>query len=251
VADELVLVLAPESATLSETFSLLCHMDSSPRRKAKHIILNRVNSATQAKAAFEKFSSTVLRYLDNHVLYCGHISLDDNIRNGFSLQHPVALYPDQDPSCARFFRLAQALATQLAPAHNRHQALYRALQNRALERSAPTQENNIMMQEELVPASLQSSDKEQFMQMPAMADELIDSGLLSGLELRALVDSLIATGKHEFPKNFAVECVDPGQLSSGDSEDSFQQSLLGLLQQNRSTDKSLDQMLNDFLDEKH
>ena len=247
VADGLLLVLAPEPAILDETFSLLCHLNPS-RQKAKHIIVNKVSSAIQAKSIFDKFSSKLVKHLGNQVHYCGHIGLDDNIRNSFSLQHPVALYHDQDPSCAAFFKLAQALETQ---AHYGRQALVQALQNGMIESSSHGQEISSVSQDESEPARLPSSAKEQFMHTPTMADELIDSGLLNGLELRAIVDSLITTGKHEFPKLFAGEPSDAGPLPDDDLEDNFQQSLLGLLKQNRGTGKSLDQMLHDFLDKKH
>jgi MinD-like ATPase involved in chromosome partitioning or flagellar assembly len=251
VADELLLVLAPQPATLSETFSLLSHMDTVRKQKPKHVILNMASGSAQAEAAFEKFSATVIKYLDSNVLYCGHIGLDDNIRNGFSLQHPVALYDQKDPSCARFFRLAQSLETQLAPRHDARRALSGQLEHTMKNSPAPIAETRCLPQEQAVTAAVARDDKEQFMQMPAVADELIDIGRLNGEELRAIVDSLITTGKHEFPQNFSEQISQGEPLDGDDGEAGFQQSLLGLLQQNRSTAKSLDQMLNDFLEDKH
>lgn len=251
VADELLLVLAPQPATLSETFSLLSHLDPARKQKPKHVVLNMASSSAQAETAFEKFSNTVVKYLDSNVLYCGHIGLDDNIRNAISLQHPVALYDRQDPSCAQFFRLAQALETQLAPRHNGRMALSAELENTMVNTRVPAALTSSAPQEQAVTAAVAPDDKAQFMQMPSVADELIDIGALNGQELRAVVDSLIATGKHEFPQAFAEEIHDSEQLGAEAATDSLQQSLLGLLQQNRSTTKSLDQMLNDFLEHQH
>ena len=251
IADELLLVLAPQAATLSESFSLLSHMDTVRKQKPKHVILNMASGSAQAETAFEKFSTTVLKYLDSNVLYCGHIGLDDNIRNGFSLQHPVALYDQQDPSCARFFRLAQTLETQLASPHDTRMALSEQLELTMENPEINAPEPSPLRKEQAVTTAAARDDKALFMQMPKVADELIDIGQLNGEELRAIVDSLIATGKHEFPRDFSEQNSHGEPLYGDDAEDGFQQSLLGLLQQNRSTSKSLDQMLNDFLDEKH
>ena len=91
-------------------------------------------------------------------------------------------------------------------------------------------------------------DKAQFLQMPALADELIDRGALGPEELQQVIEALLATAHHEFPATFRragdKAKVQPAGNNSG------QQSLLEKLRQSRDTNHSLDQRLYDFAKER-
>jgi MinD-like ATPase involved in chromosome partitioning or flagellar assembly len=251
IADELLLVLVPQPATLSDSFALLSHMDSGSRQKAKHLIVNRVSSAAQARAAHHKFSSTVKKFIDDNVLYCGAIALDDNIRNAFALQYPVALYDVQNASCAQFFKLAQSLEAQLSPLDPTRKGWSQNLASRISQADDPERRQVAIVPSQKAALSTRISDKQLFMRTPTLADELIDRGQLDGFELRTVVDQLTTTGRHEFPLDFSARADAIDTKANHASRYRFQQSLLSLLKQNRSTDKSLDQLLNDFLEQEH
>lgn len=247
LADALLLVLIPDPQVLSETFLMLSELGKARHAKTIHMVVNRAASETQAQTVFAKFSRAVSKYLGCNILYAGHIGRDENIRNGFALQHPVAMYSESDPSCAGFFKLAQTLEAQLPAPRPAHPGLCGWLPQ---AESQPAASDTTAPPVPQVDNRAQGANaKQQFMHMPNLADELIDDGLLNGEELKHVVDRLSATGRHEFPAVFSPVADKPSKIEA--VKDDHQQSLLGLLQQNRSSGKTLDEMLQDFLGEKH
>ncbi len=235
IVDGLLIVLAPESRCLSESFSLLCHLEPSVRKKPVYAIVNRSRGTHQAERVFEKFRSAVGKYLDIDLRFCGHIPQDDNIRNSAALQYPVALFDQQDPACAAFFKVAAALQAQCGQSRGSRGA-----------NANPTEKN--------IPQPARgtgSSDcegataREQFLRTPSLADELIDQGLLTAGELQKVIDDLLATGRREFATTFPGGHAQPRTQSPGEGGD--QPSLLEKLRQSREAGLSMDQVLYQHL----
>jgi hypothetical protein len=67
------------------------------------------SSATQAREVFHRFNAAVEKYVGVTPHLLGFLLLDESLRNAVSLQHPVALFPDTDPSSRSFIRLADAI----------------------------------------------------------------------------------------------------------------------------------------------
>jgi MinD-like ATPase involved in chromosome partitioning or flagellar assembly len=235
IADSLLVLLAPQSQVLSETFSLLSHLSPPCIKKPMHLVINRSDGARQAKSTFHKFGAAAKKYLDTELLYCGHIASDDNIRNSVALQYPVALYSREDPTCAAFFELAGMLEHQWAESTSCGAGLAEGYQWMTSEPASQL----------FTPANTSNRiDKTQFLQMPALADELIDRGALGPEELRQVIEALLATAHHEFPATFR----DNRDNEKGQHADNNngQQSLLEKLRQSRDANHSLDQRLYDF-----
>ncbi|MET0379747.1 MAG: MinD/ParA family protein [Spongiibacteraceae bacterium] len=108
-AHQTVIVITPEPTSLTDAFSLVKLLH---RRRQIHqfqIIVNMANSATQAREVFHRFNAAVEKYVGAPTHLLGFLLIDESLRNAVSLQHPVALFPDTDPSSRSFVRLADAL----------------------------------------------------------------------------------------------------------------------------------------------
>ncbi len=107
-AHQVLLIITPEPTSLTDAFSLL---KLALRRQAVdcRVIVNKVADIAEARGVFQRFSAAVEKYLDTRVLFLGFIQRDESLRSAVSLQHPVALFPEHDPSARPFQRLAHAL----------------------------------------------------------------------------------------------------------------------------------------------
>ena len=114
-ADDLLLVITPEPGSLSDTFAMLNKLAHRERHHRLHVVVNQSTNIASANDTHQRFGATVRKYIGLDVACAGSIHRDEAIRNAFTLQHPVALYPSNDPSCQTFFRLAQNLRNHLEP----------------------------------------------------------------------------------------------------------------------------------------
>jgi hypothetical protein len=76
-------------------------------------------NAGQAKEVFHRFSAAVEKYIGIHPEYLGYILRDESLRAAVTLQNPVALFPETDPSCSSFVRLADTLDRATADSKDR------------------------------------------------------------------------------------------------------------------------------------
>lgn len=103
-----LLVLTPEPTSLTDSFSLL---KVALRRQTLdvHVIVNMVSDVAEARSVFQRFASAVEKYLHTHVSFTGFIQRDESLRAAVTLQQPVALFEETDPSARPFQRLADGL----------------------------------------------------------------------------------------------------------------------------------------------
>jgi len=107
-AHQMLLVITPEPTSLTDAFSLLRLM---LRRHpvSCEVVVNMVGDIHEARSVFQRFSGAVEKYLKLKVNFLGFIQRDESLRTAVILQHPVALFPEHDPSSRSFQRLATAL----------------------------------------------------------------------------------------------------------------------------------------------
>lgn len=105
---QVLLVLTPEPTSLTDAFSLL---KLALRRQALdvRVIVNMVADVAEARSVFQRFASAVEKYLHTRVEFLGFVQRDESLRSAVTLQHPVALFAENDPSARPFQRLANAL----------------------------------------------------------------------------------------------------------------------------------------------
>jgi len=108
-AHQTIIVITPEPTSLTDAFSLLKLLHRRRQLTNFQIVVNMANSATQARQVFHRFNAAVEKYIGVTPHLLGFLLLDESLRNAVSLQHPVALFPDTDPSSRSFIRLADAI----------------------------------------------------------------------------------------------------------------------------------------------
>ena len=104
-----LIVITPEPTSLTDAFSLIKLLKRRRKRINYQVVVNMTGGSNQAKEVFHRFSSAVEKYIGVELNYLGFIQKDESVRAAVSLQHPVALFPDTDPSSRSFTRLASAL----------------------------------------------------------------------------------------------------------------------------------------------
>ena len=108
-AHQTIVVITPEPTSLTDAFSLVKLLHRRRQLTRFQIVVNMANSATQAREVFHRFNAAVEKYIGVTPHLLGFLLLDESLRNAVSLQHPVALFPDTDPSSRSFIRLADAV----------------------------------------------------------------------------------------------------------------------------------------------
>lgn len=110
---EVLLVTTPDPSSLTDSYSLIKALyyrpDFDKHKNQVYVISNRVNSAAEGKAVFEKLDSVVKQFLEGNIHYLGLIPQDSALERSIRQQKPVSIcYPNAKSSNA-FERLAEAL----------------------------------------------------------------------------------------------------------------------------------------------
>lgn len=108
-AQQTLVVITPEPTSLTDAFSLVKLLYRRRQISQFQVVVNMASSATQAREVFHRFNAAVEKYIGVTPHLLGFLLLDESLRNAVSLQHPVALFPDTDPSSRSFIRLAEGL----------------------------------------------------------------------------------------------------------------------------------------------
>jgi flagellar biosynthesis protein FlhG len=113
-AHQVLLVITPEPTSLTDAFSLL-KLALRRHPVACEVVVNMAANFNEARSVFQRFHGAVVKYLDTDVSFLGFIQRDESMRTAVSLQHPVSLFPETDPSSRPFQRLADALEEKVPP----------------------------------------------------------------------------------------------------------------------------------------
>jgi MinD-like ATPase involved in chromosome partitioning or flagellar assembly len=116
-AHHTLVVITPEPTSLTDAFSLIKLLKRRRSSIHYHVVVNICSSAGQAKEVFHRFSAAVEKYIGVQCHYLGYLLRDESMRAAVVLQNPVAMFPDEDPSCRGFVKLADELtvATSASP----------------------------------------------------------------------------------------------------------------------------------------
>ena len=102
-------VITPEPTSLTDAFSLLKVLRRRGYKRKPQVIVNMVQSASKADNIYKRFETAVKKYIGLDTEFLGSVWVDESIRSSITLQRPVAMLPEVDPSCKRFYRLADRL----------------------------------------------------------------------------------------------------------------------------------------------
>jgi MinD-like ATPase involved in chromosome partitioning or flagellar assembly len=104
-------VITPEPTSLTDAFSLLKVLSRGGYKRSPQVIVNMVQNTSKAKIIYGRFEAAVKKYIGLNTEFLGAVWMDESIRSSISLQRPVALFAESDPSCKSFYRLADRLDT--------------------------------------------------------------------------------------------------------------------------------------------
>ncbi len=108
-ATHALIVITPEPTSLTDAFSLIKLLKRRKSGNAFHIVVNMCANTAQAHEVFQRFSAAVKKYIGVPLNYLGFIPRDESIRSAVTLQRPVSLFAENDPSCRNFVRLSDSL----------------------------------------------------------------------------------------------------------------------------------------------
>ena len=102
---EVLLVTTPEPTSITDSYALLkalaMHQDFDRDAVKINVVANKVNSASESKAIYEKLSAVVERFLGIELIYLGDVPYDSNITRAVMKQKPVSIaYPSSNPARA-------------------------------------------------------------------------------------------------------------------------------------------------------
>lgn len=103
------IVITPEPTSLTDAFSLLKVLRRRGYKRTPQVVVNMTQSAAKAEKIYRRFDAAVRKYIGLSTEYLGYVWMDESIRASVTLQRPVALLPEHDPSCKSFYRLADSL----------------------------------------------------------------------------------------------------------------------------------------------
>lgn len=144
-AGHALLVITPEPTSLTDAFSLVKLLRRKGKTRHFHVVVNMCSGARQAREVFYRFAGAVEKYISIRINYLGHIQQDESLRAAVTMQSPVALMSDNDPSSKRFFHLAESLeeAVSAAPAVPSFTAYWQRLtRSGPAQVSAPEEESS-------------------------------------------------------------------------------------------------------------
>ncbi len=95
----MILTIVPEPTSLTDGYSLLKVLNFNGFKNSANIIVNRSKSSRFGEKVFEKFYSTVSKYMDIKLNYLGMVSEDEKVADSVISQFPFILkYPDSKAS---------------------------------------------------------------------------------------------------------------------------------------------------------
>lgn len=112
-AQQTLLVITTEPTSLTDAFSMVKLLRRRGKKSNYHVVVNMCTNSKQAREIFHRFSGAVEKYIGVKLNYLGFIPHDESLRAAVTMQSPVALFPESDPSCRNFFRLGQSLEDSL------------------------------------------------------------------------------------------------------------------------------------------
>ncbi len=115
---EILLVTTSEPTSITDAYSLLKALNRHPRFSSEttqtRVIANRVVSADEGKALFNKLDVVVSRYLKIPITYLGAVPEDNQLSNAVMQQMPVSLQSPKAKSAVAYERIVDTLMNKEA-----------------------------------------------------------------------------------------------------------------------------------------
>ncbi len=108
-----VLVISPEPTSLTDAFALIRVMKRKQLKQPIYTIINRVPNAKKGAEIFNRFSSTVEKYLRTRIGYMGFVNEDAAVSNAVCMQVPILIAQPRSPASRCISTLAKRIDTRL------------------------------------------------------------------------------------------------------------------------------------------
>ena len=108
-ADDMILVITPEPPSMTDAYGLLKTLKQETKVPTINVVVNRVQSETEALQAFERLNNASRRFLDLKVSFLGWVFDDPKIGRSIMAQKPVGISDPQSPS----YKCVQWIASQV------------------------------------------------------------------------------------------------------------------------------------------
>lgn len=206
-AHHAMVVITPDPTSLTDAFSLIKLLKRRRSTVHYHIVVNMCSSAGQAKEVYHRFCAAVEKYIGVQNHYLGYILRDESMRAAVVLQNPVAMFPDTDPSCRSFLRLADALdsATSAIPVSSSFSAYwhrqYREQRGGARDKDDEQHEESVVSP---VPSTAATQDSDYLSELRSRVLLLIEQGNAD----ESLLCELLQEGAQAFIKRYDALPVD-------------------------------------------
>lgn len=110
---EVLLVTTPDPSSLTDSYSLLKALYSSPeflrKKSLVHVVANRAHSVSDGQAVFDKLNSVVKQFLNGDINFIGMIPQDSALEKAVRQQKPVSMCYPNSKSARAMEQLAEAL----------------------------------------------------------------------------------------------------------------------------------------------
>jgi flagellar biosynthesis protein FlhG len=117
-AQEIVVVVTPEPASLTDAYALIKILASTYGQKSFQILANKVDDEEQSRRLFDSLSRTAVRFLNVSLDYLGSIPSDPRLSTAVARSRLV-IEEAQDAPSSRSFNLLASRLMQLAAAGGR------------------------------------------------------------------------------------------------------------------------------------
>ena len=205
-AQHALIVITPEPTSLTDAFSLIKLLKRRSSRLHYHVVVNMCASASQAKEVYHRFCSAIEKYIGVESHYLGFILRDESMRAAVVLQNPVAMFPDDDPSCRSFLRLADTLenATSALSSNASFSAYWHRQFRRQRSGADEQADNNASVPVNAVEQAAQTREQDYISELRSRILLLIEQEETD----KELVKKLLQDASDAFVKNHNMVAVD-------------------------------------------
>ncbi len=180
-AQHALVVITPEPTSLTDAFSLIKLLKRRRSKNHFHVLVNMCSSANQAKGVYHRFAAAVEKYIAVDTQYLGHILRDESMRAAVTLQNPVSMFPDSDPSSRGFITLSDKLdkVTAEVPVTSSFSSYWHR-QFRQQRRAASETHSEVPVKAAINKAPPEAKENEYLMELQSRLLLLIDQGQVDG-----------------------------------------------------------------------
>lgn len=108
-SQELILITTPEPTSLTDAYSLLKAVRHFKLKNKAYVVVNKSFNLKEALSTYERFKSTVAKFLNMELNYLGHIPEDRKLTEAVRKQEPVVISAPYSESSKAIEKIAEKI----------------------------------------------------------------------------------------------------------------------------------------------